>query len=582
MNVSVNRPSNLTPMPSGGNSRGDQGGLVVVFLVLLFATFLFSANSSSGQRSAIAAVVALLLFPLVWLVPRAGVPAVIAYLMVMGGFRRALIPILGYTELDPLLLVSPIVATICFVNFLIHRQLRPTTQLGKWTIALMACMGLAVFNPLQGNPLVGLTGAAFYLVPLMWYCIGRRFGNPRSINIIVNVTLFTICIGAVYGLKQHFFGFSDAELRWFQLSTFSNRVGGTERAMSFYTSPGEYANFLAIGIVIAFGLRLRGQKYFILLSLFLGYALLLTGVRGAVFNAAGACTVLWAMQGRTLRAWLPRIIAAVLIVGVGGFFGAQQIGVASKSVGGGNSGAEMVNHQVEGLTDPFGEKSTAQGHVSLIFTGILSGIRMPIGYGLGASTMGAGRFGGSTFFNAEYDLGSMFFSLGAIGGIAFIGTMIVVYRATVLYWHSTRNYAPLFVMGILVASNGSWLVAGNYAQSVLVWTLIGCLDSSWRDGTSVPGFIQKLRQNKSPSAIWKNALLGRLKGVSPSWGASYRRAKGRPEPAQPDSSDLRQVNDAVVVRLTPSAVRALARTRTGTGTGQANEWHGEPHNQEQA
>jgi hypothetical protein len=567
VNVSVNRPASLTPMPAGGNSRGDQGGLVVVFLVLLFATFLFSANSSSGQRSAIAGVVTLLIFPIVWFAPRAGLPAIVIYLMTMGGFRRFLIPLLGYTELDPLLLVSPFVATICFINFIVNRQIKPTTQLSKWALALMAFMGVAVFNPLQGSPLIGLTGAAFYLVPLMWYCIGRNFGSAQVIKSVSYLVLFTSTVGAFYGLKQHFFGFSDAELQWFALSTFTNQVGGTQRAMSFYTSPAEYANFLSIGIVVCVSLFLKGQRAFIPVALFLAYAMLLTGIRGIVFCCAGACMVMWAVQGNKIRAWIPRLVVACLVVGVGGLFGLQQIGAASESVGGGASGAEMVNHQIEGLTDPFGKKSTAQGHIGLITTGILSGIKMPIGYGLGSSTMGVGRFGGSTFFNAENDLGSIFYSLGVFGGIAFVGSIVVAFRAAGLYWHHTRSYAPLVLLGIFVSSNGNWLTAGNYAQSVLVWLLVGCLDRAWRDGKTVPGYVQKSKQNKSSIAIWKRSMARRLSGVSPSWEASYRRANSgtalRTVVAPSDSSDLSETQEEhgeiKGKRLTPSAQRALER-----------------------
>ena len=567
MSVSVNRPASLTPMPAGGSSRGDQGGLVVVFLVLLFATFLFSANSSSGQRGAVAGVIAMLLFPLAWFSPRAGLPAMVIYLMVMGGFRRFLIPILGYTELDPLLIVGPAVATICFINFVINRQIKPTTQIGKWVIGLMACMGLAIFNPLQGNPLVGLTGAAFYLVPLMWYCVGRNFGTVQTIKTLANLVLITSIFGAVYGLKQHFFGFTDAELQWFRLAAFSNAVGGTERTMSFYTSPAEYANFLAIGIAICFSYFLKGKKIFILLILFLAYAMLLTGIRGVFFVSAGACMVMWAVQGRDQRAWVPRVVLAVFIVGLGGFFSLQQLGGAAKSVGGGDTGAEMVNHQIEGLTDPLGKNSTAQNHLGLIGIGIIEGIKMPVGYGLGATTLGVGHFGGAgaTTFNAENDVASIFYSLGLIGGIFLIGSIVVTFRAAFMYWAQTRTAAPLVVLGILVSSYGNWLTAGNYAQSVFVWVLVGCLDRCWRDGRAVPGFTSPTKGDLGAIAIWKRTLSRRLRGVSPSWEASYRRAgKGKVKPAldTEDSASRRASTNSMVQRLTPSAARALERARS--------------------
>jgi hypothetical protein len=497
----------------------------------------------------------------------------LGFLMVMGGFRRSLIPLLGYTETDPLLLVSPVAATICFVNLAINRQLRPSTQLGKWIMGLMACMGLAVLNPLQGNPLVGLTGAAFYLVPLMWYCIGRNVGTPQIVKTISQIVLFASVMGAIYGLKQHFFGFSAADNEWFKLSKFTLQVGGTQRPMSFYTSPAEYANFLSLGIIVCFCNYLRGQRVYVLLALFLAYALFMTGIRGNLLSCVGSCTLMWAIQGREIRQWIPRVVAAAVIVGVGGVLGLQQIGTVAESVGGGSSGAEMVTHQVEGLTDPLAEDSSVHGHLNLIATGILGGIKMPIGYGLGATTMGSGRFGGSASFSAEIDIANMFYSLGIAGGIAFIGVIVTCFRAAALYWYHTRAYAPLLIIGALASSNGNWLTAGHYSQAALVWILIGCLDRSWRDGRAVPGFKPKLKQNKTAAAIWRRALDKRLRGVTPSWEATYLRASQQgaapasqlPLPLVDDSAKSVPVQPT---RLTPSAERALARAARESET----EW----------
>jgi hypothetical protein len=518
-------------MPSGGATRGDQGGIVVVFLLLLFATFLFSANSSSGQRSAAAGVITLLLFPLVWFVPRAGLPAMVTFLMTMGGLRRSLIPLLGYSEADPIILISPIVATICFVNLLINRRLRPTSQLGKWATILMCLMGLAVLNPLQGNPLVGLTGAAFYLVPLMWYCIGKNVGTPQITTKLIQVILLVSVLSAVAGLKQYFFGFSDAELEWFKVANFSNAVGSTERPVSFFTSPSEYASFLSIGFVICFCNFLRGQKNYLVIALFLIYALFLTGIRGGIVASAGASILVWAVQGKKVRDWIPRIAVALAVIVVGGFLGLQKVGSATEGLSGTDAG-NMISHQVEGLTDPLKKGASIHGHLENIQIAFISGIKMPVGYGLGASTIGSIRFGGSSSFNAETDIATLFYCLGAIGGVVFLRVIVVTFRAAGQYWYYTRSYAPLVTIGVLAASNGSWLTPGHYAQSVAVWLLIGCLDNSWKDGRIIPGLTEKMKQSKSPLSIWRRNLIRRLRGTDSAWEASYQRAGQNALPRQ--------------------------------------------------
>ncbi|MBC8103076.1 MAG: hypothetical protein H7Z41_10870 [Cytophagales bacterium] len=603
MNVSPSRPAALSPtLGGGGASRSDQSGMAVVLLVLIFAAFLFSANSTTGQRNVIAGVLAVVLFPLAWFLPRVGLPVVAIYMTTMGGFRRLLIPAFGYTELDPLLLVGPIVAVLCFVNLVTNKQLRPTTKVGKWTLVLMALMAVAVVNPLQGSILVGISGIFFYIVPIMWYCVGRNTGTPQIMTALIRTLLVITILGALLGLKQGFFGFSDAEQLWFRESGFSLAVIGTQRTMSFFTAPSEYGSFLSIGIVIAFSYFLRGARLAVVPMLLLFYGLLLTSQRGAVVGTAGACMVMWAVQGRSVRAWIPRIVAAALVLGIGGYISLKQLSSVTEAVGGNDGGAVMLNHQIEGLTDPFGKGSTAGGHLALIGWGIMGGIRTPIGHGLGSTTMGSGRFGGTATFSSEYDIGSMFWSLGVFGGVVFVGMIVATYRTLGLYWYHTRSHIPLVMIGILVTSQGSWLAPGHYAQSAIVWIMIGCVDRIWRDGRLIPGLTQKLAGRKTSLSIWKQAIARRLSGASPSWEASYRRAGGgtsldRTPPGLagaglPDPQTVPDDGEAEPPapkprRITPSAQRALERASGASRSdfaseGSVNEGQLRPRNEQSA
>jgi hypothetical protein len=136
----------------------------------------------------------------------------------------------------------------------------------------------------------------------------------------------------------------------------------------------------------------------------------------------------------------------------------------------------LVQHQVEGLSDPFGERSTAKGHVSMVWDGIRTGLKAPWGHGLGATTGAAGKFGGNTL-GTEADVSDMFVSLGLIGGILYACIVWRALRMAVTLWQSTRSPLVLMTTGILLQQLLSWMNTGQYATVMFDWVAIGTLDA---------------------------------------------------------------------------------------------------------
>ena len=120
-------------------------------------------------------------------------------------------------------------------------------------------------------------------------------------------------------------------------------------------------------------------------------------------------------------------------------------------------------------------------HLRMLGEGILSGFTHPYGYGLGATTAAASRFSGNGI-STETDFGNMFASLGFVGGIVYIVIVVRVLWALVSDWQRRRQRASLMILGILLVTLASWLIAGQYSIPLLLWLLIGATDAMMREG----------------------------------------------------------------------------------------------------
>jgi len=456
------------PYREGPNRTWWQIG-TVVFAVAAWVLF----GSQDGQRDILTVTIFGSLFMLIAYSPAVGFPALLVFLSFLGGVRRWLIPVFGWPQNDPLLLVAPLIAILFFINLLPTRRLPTVKGLPRLLNILLALMILEIVNPLQGGIAVGIAGALFYVVPVMWFYLGRLNATPALLQRLFSVTIAISILAAIYGLYQNWFGFSASEEEWVKITHLQAlHVGKGVRAFAFFTFPAEYDFFLCLGIVLLWVAFLR-RKYLALLPIpLLGLAVFFASGRGPVVSTLATCVALWAIQGRSLKAWLPRG-ALALVLAVAGLVlslqQAQQIQFSSQT-------QALVSHQTNGLLDPTNAKtSTAGVHSGMILGGFASGFKTPIGAGLGATTIAAQKFGageGST----ELDMSNMFVSLGFIGGFLYLAIVGLILVTAVRYWHQARSGVALGIVGILFLLFGQWLNGGQYSIAFLIWFCIGGLD----------------------------------------------------------------------------------------------------------
>lgn len=411
-----------------------------------------------------------------------GIAATFLYLMIMGDYRRFAGFFEGYPFSDPLLLVAPMSAFVLAVMVVLDGRAKGMSTLGVLIGIFALLMFAEIFNPLQGGIAVGLAGALFYLVPMLWFWVGRAYGEPVFIEQLVLKLIIPAAVGtALLGIYQAFYGLLPFEAEWAKEVQFGALYVSTNpRPFGFFTSPAEHVRFLLIGSVGLVAFWLRGRSRVVLLLPLLLVSMFLGGSRGPIVMFVFSCAVLWAVQTRSSALWLPRAgLAAVIAagtIGVGLTF-LQQAHLDSRI-------EALVTHQVEGLLNPTDtEKSTAVGHVALATEGLMEGVTSPAGRGLGATTIAAGKYGAGAY-SAEVDLANMFYSLGVIGGLLYISVIIAAIASAVALWRQRRGTMQLFMLGTILSTLAAWQLGGEYANGAIIWFLLGAIDRGTLDAAA--------------------------------------------------------------------------------------------------
>ena len=129
------------------------------------------------DRAVLAVIFFSILFWLFRVRPAFGTVASLVYLALIGGVRRWLIPLVGYSGNDPLLLVVPAVLVARAMTLRKQKGVHHSSRLTTMTLWLLGLMLLQACNPLQGAIGVGLGGIVFYVIPMLWFFVGRQYGT---------------------------------------------------------------------------------------------------------------------------------------------------------------------------------------------------------------------------------------------------------------------------------------------------------------------------------------------------------------------------------------------------------------------
>src|SRR5882672_2508222 len=215
----------------------------------------------------------------------AGLFAMMLFEPVRGFIRRAQYLFLPYSQTDPIHLVTPLITLLALAMLLQRRGLRifRETPLAGLVSILGLIYFLEIFNPLQGGITVGLSGALFVLVPVVWFYFGQTI-KPAFIETVLPLMVALGLLTSLYGIYQLIFGFPSFEQYWIDNTEFYNSisVGHVKRGLATFSSAEEWGRYIEIGALVAFafavGANSRSRRIGWLLSgAGLSLMLLLTG-----------------------------------------------------------------------------------------------------------------------------------------------------------------------------------------------------------------------------------------------------------------------------------------------------------------
>jgi hypothetical protein len=447
-------------------------GITLVLLTLAAIAGAVAAVAPGLLRPLFAAAFALALLTLCFTRPRAGLVATIGFLTALAMIRRLLIADAGWTSVDPLLLVGPLVAVVlCVRIFLLEGRPIAPDILSKLVIAVLVLTGLEIFNPAGGSVLAGLVGFLFLGMPLLWFFVGRELVDESLADTIMGFVVALAVVVGLYGLSQTQIGFPSWDRAWIDLTSEAGsysalNIDNQVRAFGTLSSSAEYSLLLGAALASAAAFVLRGRVQWVLAIPILAVALFLASARSALVLTGLAIAVLAALRPRR-----PALAVAIAVVALAVAYGSVSVLGSALST----SGNAFVEHQVSGLTDPLnGDVSTLDVHVELFVEGIDFGLHHPLGAGVGvigrAASLNSGGVGAST----EFDVSNAFVSSGLVGGVLYTILLAVAVLRGVQGWFAGRA-TLLPILGIMVGTAGYWLIGGHYVLAPLTWMLIGHL-----------------------------------------------------------------------------------------------------------
>lgn len=403
--------------------------------------------------------------------------ATFGYLTLLGDIRRWLLPFEDWSGADPLLVVGAVAAAVLWVVAITSDRVKFDTPLSKWILVLMGIMAIQIFNPVQGGLMVGMTGAVFLLVPLLWYWVGKSYGSKEFLEtLIYRLVVPLACLAAAFGFYQVIFGYPEYQLEWYRPRADEyTALGPSEeylRPLSVFPNIIEYLNYVGVAVLALFALLLRKRAILgpVLLIAFLFGAMFVSGTRGPVVFVIFAAAMMWTILGRTKATWVPRLAIAIIV----GVFGLTWgLGQVAQVEGDGRAGFN-IQRQAD-LMPEGGGGGTVAIHLNLVRIGAVRTMEQPLGHGIGYITMAAGRFGPGGF-TTEKDWADMFIALGVPGGVVYLIVLAYTLLVAIRYWIRTRSTIGLFIIGVFVFQAFGFLAPGQYVMTPLLWFLVGGLD----------------------------------------------------------------------------------------------------------
>lgn len=443
-------------------------GLAVAFLV------------TSGQIRVVTLLL-LIILGVLCLAPRRGTFIVLAFLPFMYFLRRQILHFDDFASRDPILMFPPVVTVAMILGIFVFYPDRVShcvsrSALLKAVLALLLLFVAQAFNPLQGSIFVGVAGGLFFVIPPLWAFIGLML-DERDIRRIMTMVVIIGTVATLYGIYQHYFGFSEVERLELESKGFIKAFGEQPRIMSTFAGLSDFSLYMATMGVFCFARYWESRKQIFYLGL-LGlnvFALLWSASRTSVLILAFSIITFLILYSKNPRLILARGIMALVVIG--GLYGYLYSQSAEDIYAAHGSKNPFIVHTIAGVTHPTEEGSFKKRLMTYSYVMSRGLLDYPFGRGLGSTTTAASRFSGGRILTVD----SYFFEIIHGSSLA-AGILFIIVVATFL--HHAMSLALRFpeVHAYKVCAG---LLAGYFLGSIfgvcirdtiggpLAWLLIG-------------------------------------------------------------------------------------------------------------
>ena len=424
----------------------------------------------------------------------AGLFAMMLFEPLRGIIRRAQYLFLEYGSQDPIHVLTPIVTLLAFAVLLKRERLAilRATPLAGAVSALGLIYFIEIFNPLQGSLVVGLSGAMFVLIPLLWFYFGQTVKDDflrNGLRLIVGLGLVT----SLYGVCQLVFGYPSFEQYWINNTEFYNSiaVGHIERALATFSSAEEWGRYTELGAIIALGFsigkkRLAVRTAWLIAGISLTGFVALTGQRAAVFGLIVGLVALVLLGARSLSGAMVRTAILLLPVVLLVVFMQAPAAEDMWSNDPNQTVSTVLSHTQRGVLKPGKEESlqVRLDNWTYLVTDVIP--YRPLGAGIGAGSLSEWRFNqGSELPPIDSSILGHAIACGIPGLLLFVW---ILSRSTWFSMRAARRATPddananvkrivASLMVALVLNSMFGLTFTLYSVAPLAWLLIGWISA---------------------------------------------------------------------------------------------------------
>jgi hypothetical protein len=312
---------------------------------------------------------------------------------------------------------------------------------------------------------------------MMAFWIGRSLVDDAEALALIKLVAWLGVFAAIYGIYQTFSHFPSWDQTWINSAGYTalNVGGGVVRAFGMSASAQEYGAFLALSIVawLAISFRSVGSMRMVaVIAIGLeSYALYYEAQRTILFLTVFAVgvTVAARFRVRPLGVGLCGILAMVGLVFFAGKFTSGGSAVCHQG-----DQACVLSQRANSVANPTGQGSSLSGHLTETRKGMASALTRPLGYGVGAATLAAGRFNTQRAARGtEFDPGNAGTSLGIVGLGLYPFLVVLAFRAAYRVAMRRRDLISLFCIGAMSVDLMQWMNGDLYSVTWLVWLFVG-------------------------------------------------------------------------------------------------------------